>query len=127
MAPKPGKESPHRPRFSVRDISVSFEERTLLGLVKGRSGKGISSNLSETGLAFLTRESVDRGKHLRLTLKADTAMITVRLEGKVARCREVKVGAKDHAYQVGVSVGKPPEDFIRLVRMVRADQMLGLR
>ena len=94
-----GVERRNRKRYGVRDAIVRYKKASLLSFIAPASQKYLVLNLSDTGLEFITKETVIEGRKLTVAVTAPPIRGTVHATGKVIW---VKKSQEQDAFRVGL-------------------------
>jgi c-di-GMP-binding flagellar brake protein YcgR len=85
-------------RYGVRGSVVRYKKGGILSFINPSSPKYLVINISELGLSFMTKEKLNEGEQLALSISAPKLEGTIRARGKVTW---VKKSEEFDAYRVG--------------------------
>jgi hypothetical protein len=101
--PWDGVERRNKKRYGVRDAIIRFKNATLLSFLSPSSPNYLVLNLSETGLEFFTKDAVQVGRKLTVSVTAPPIRGTVHAKGKVVWVTKSK---DQDVYRVGLEFGR---------------------
>lgn len=110
-----GRERRRKKRYGVKDAVVRYRKHPPFGLLFPPSDRYLVINLSQTGIAFITRDRLEEGVRLGLTLHAPPARVPIRAGGRVVW---VHKSDRQDAFRVGVRFTRMSERARNVLKAV---------
>lgn len=103
-----GVERRSKKRYGVKNSTVKYRKGAFV-LFAPASDNLLLLNVSETGCHFITKEDLELGQKLSLTIEAPRMAAAAHVKGRVVWARKSE---DQHAYRVGVDFD-PPSDTMK--------------
>ena len=94
-----GQEKRQAKRYAIKGITVRYRKGRLLSFLRPPSPRYLLLNFSQTGCHFITRDALEPGDRLRLSIEAPKMRGSIGAFAKVVWCRKSQ---ELNAYRVGV-------------------------